>query len=171
MKKITVILIILLISGFAFAATVDTGTLTAYGKVATGTATFAVTQTQLSNQQVDLTLPIVASTGDGYVIGSWEFNADNQATAISYTVTYTYGELTNGTYNIEYTVLEYAEGASTGGTAKATGGTTTVNASTGDNNVVKNIGFRLTATGDTDVETAPGSINYQDTITITMTTT
>lgn len=171
MKKTLAILITLfLISGLGFAATVDTGDLIIYGEIGLGDVTFAVNQTQLSTNRVDLLSAIVQSSGTGYIIGNWEFDSVSQSSAIDYTVTYSYGDLSNGTASIDYVVLEYAEGQSTGGTEKASGGATTINADAGTSDEVRNIGFRLTTTGDTQAAAAPASINYTDTITITLAT-
>lgn len=171
MKKLMIVLaLILLVSSSAFAlTTVGNGDLTVYGKILPGETQFQVVQDQLVTERVDLLSSAVSPTSDGYIIGSWVFTAVNQLSK-DYTVTYEYDGLLGASNTIEYELLEYAEGASTGGTVLATTSDTTEFTSTAGNyDDGRNLGFRLTAAGVTSATGAPSG-NYEDTITITLTT-
>jgi hypothetical protein len=86
MKKMIVSgLLIALVSFSLFAVTQHgSGTLNVYGSIGSGTVSFVVTQTNSS--VIDLLgNAAIQPTGDGVVLGKWDFSANNQATSVLYT--------------------------------------------------------------------------------------
>jgi hypothetical protein len=171
MKKMIVLLaLVLLAGGFLFAEFVDDGELRIYGKIIPGTTDFQVVQDMLIGDRVDLLSSAVAPSGDGYIIGSWIYAANNQP-ATSFEVTYEYdGLLGTAPNTIEYALLEYAAEATTGGTVlNTTSDTTEFTSTAGNYEDGRNIGFKLTETGVTQALSLPSG-NYEDVITITLAT-
>ncbi len=162
------IVVLLVATGSLFAVTnVGTGSLNVYGKIIDGDVTFSVNQTLLSANRIDLVdNDDIQPSGDGVEVGNWEFDSVNQGTAITYTLTYTYGALTEGTTDIEYKLLE---SNGTTSTPIDSGSTSTFNATTGNFNQTRTILVRLTAAGATEVASAPASSNYNSTIDLVLT--
>lgn len=169
MKKIVVLslMLVLMVSGLT-AAVVSTGALNVFGKIGAGDLEFTVTQTLLVADRIDLVNNAdVQSAGLGVQVGTWEFDATNQAADVDYTVTYTYGALVEGTVNIPYELL-INDGSSS--VVKATAGTTLFTATAGNYNLLRAVLVRLTAAGETAVLTAPASSNYNSTVTVELST-
>ncbi len=168
MKK-TLILILILFVSFtaAYAAVVGTGALNVYGMIGAGEITFDVNQTLQSSTRIDLVNNTnVQPAGPGVEVGNWEFDAANQGSAVDYTVTYTYGTLSEGTTNIAYDIL-INDGTTS--TTVPTGDTTTFSATAGNFNMVRTVLVRLTTAGATTASSAPASSNYNSTINLELT--
>lgn len=174
MKKIFAIFTVLaLLAGGLFAGQVGSGTLTVYGKIGAGDISFDVVQEQDSEDKVDLLNDsLIDVDGDGYKIGYWRFIANNQSAAVEYTLAYAYSALSTNndgiTHAIGIELLEYADEDTYA--VKETGDTTTLSASSGNNDIKRDIHFRLNATGADVVDSRPASENYKTTVTITLTT-
>jgi len=168
MKKFLVVLAILAITVFAVSAvptTVGSGNLNVYGKIGAGTVSFLVTQTNTA--LIDLkTNTAMQTTGDGVVLGKWDFTGANQGSSILYTVTYANTDLVTsagGGYSIPFEVIEL-DGTTP---VTQTGGATTFTAPIGSSSETRNIAVRLTGAVP---GAAPADENYTGSITITLTT-
>jgi hypothetical protein len=163
MKKILVSMIIfgLVVSALG-AAVINSGTLNVYGRIGTGTISFTVTQTNTT--RIDLAnTAAIQPTGDGVVLGDWEFSAVNQGSTVDYTVTYSTTPLTSGTTTIPFEVIEL------NGTTVVpqTSNSTTFQAPIGSSTVERNIAVRLSSTLS---GSEPAAENYNGLITIELTT-
>lgn len=176
MKKIFAILTVLaLLTGglFAAATQVDSGTLTVFGKIGSGDVSFEVKQEQTLAQAVDLLNdPLIATNGAGYKVGYWHFIADNQLSPVDYLVTYTYNPLsTNNDGVTEAIGIELIEVVDENtADVKASAATTTLSATAGNNEIKRDILFRLNAAGAAVVGQRPANNGYKTTVTITLTT-
>lgn len=163
MKKMIVsVLLIALVSFSLFAVTQHgSGTLNVYGSIGSGTVSFVVTQTNSS--VIDLLgNAAIQPTGDGVVLGKWDFSANNQATSVLYTVTYSTTPLKSGTTEIAFEVIEL-DGTTP---VEQTSNATTFTAAAGSPTATRNIAVRLE---ETVPGTAPAASNYTGTITINLT--
>ena len=99
MKKFLVVLVILtvVITGvFADPVVSGNGSLDVYGKIEVGGVTFKVNQVQQEANRVDLlTNADIQPDGQGYVVGNWDFGAQNQPANTDFTVAYTPSDLTS----------------------------------------------------------------------------
>jgi len=159
MKKRLITIILIVLVSFTLAAevtTVGSGSLNVYGSVGSGTIAFTVEQTNTT--RIDLVNnTAIQPTGDGIVLGNWEFSASNQGSTVPYTVTYATTPLTSGTTTIAFEVIEL-------------NGTTVVpqtSNSIGSPLVTRDIAVRLI---ETVPALAPAANNYNGSITITLTT-
>jgi len=171
MKKIAVLIIaLIMVTTMVSAAEVGAGSLNVYGLITASEVVFNVEQIQTIANRINLKDSGVNSTSSGVVVGRWSFEALNQGSAITYTLTYAFPDLTiGGVVNaspIPFQILEYNDGVPT---VKSTGNTTTIAAQVGNNTVERNVAVRLTAAGVAAVQTAPASNDYESTITLTLT--
>ena len=163
MKKIIVSVLLIALASFSiFAATQHgSGTLNVYGSIGSGTVSFVVTQTNSS--VIDLLgNTAIQPAGDGVVLGKWDFSANNQASSVPYTVTYSTIPLTSGSTTIPFSVIELDGTTPVEQTANAT----TFTAAAGSPTATRNIAVRLNAAVPAD---APAASNYTGTITINLT--
>lgn len=164
MKKIlvTMILMTLVVFGVAAVTTVGTGSLNVYGSIAPGTIAFTVEQTNTT--RIDLkNNTAIQPSGDGVVLGNWDFSASNQGSEVTYTVTYATTPLTSGLTTIAFEVIELNGTTVVPQTANATSFTAPV----GSPVVTRDIAVRLLETVPNE---APAANNYNGAITITLTT-
>jgi len=162
-------MLVLVVAGLA-AAQEGTGSLTVFGKIGAGDIEFSVNQTLLVANRIDLKLnSAVQPGGAGVEIGNWAFNADNQGAAVTYTVTYTYAPITQGGSSPASIPYELLISDGTTSTSRATGETTTVNATVGTYNTSRDVLARLTSAGVSAVASAPESTNYSSIVTVDLT--
>ena len=165
MKKRSITIILIVLIGFTLAAdvtTVGSGSLNVYGSVGSGTIAFTVQQTNTT--RIDLVNnTAIQPTGDGIVLGNWEFSASNQGFTVPYTVTYATTPLTSGSTTIAFEVIEL------NGTTVVTqsSNSTSFTAAAGSPLVTRDIAVRLEETVPSG---APAANNYHGSITITLTT-
>ena len=139
-KTILSVLLIALVSFSLSAVPVQhgSGTLNVYGSIGSGTVSFVDTQTNSS--VIDLLgNTAIQPTGDGVVLGKWDFSANNQATSVLYTVTYSTTPLTSGSTTIPFAVIEL-DGTTV---VEQTSNATTFTAVTGSPTATRNIAVRL----------------------------
>lgn len=165
MKRTIITIILVVLVGFSLAAevtTVGSGSLNVYGSVGSGTIAFTVEQTNTT--RIDLiNNTAIQPSGEGIVLGNWEFSASNQGTAVPYTVTYATTPLTSGTTTIAFEVIEL------NGTTVVpqTSDSTAFTAPIGSPLVTRDIAVRLLEAVPSG---APAANNYNGSITITLTT-
>jgi hypothetical protein len=170
MKKILVLTVMFDLVIFSVAAYSGSGALTVFGYIGEGAKNFSVLQDQLLADSFNLrTNADIQSDGDGSKVGSWTFTSDEQLAAEDYTVTYTFGELSDGTSDIEYELLIAEVADNTVYEVKNTAGTTSFNATSGDFTLTKDVLVRLTTQGESDA-IAAGPGNYTSSITLNLTT-
>ena len=172
MKKILVLTILLtLVIGGAFAASVSSGALNVFGKIGSGDLQFDVTQTLLATNRIDLIANAnVQSDGAGVEVGNWVFDATNQENPVNYSVTYTFGPLTQGTDNIPYELIIVDGTPVASPVGLASGDTTLFSATAGNFNTTRDVLVRLTAAGETAASTAAASSSYNSTVTVDLAT-
>ncbi|MDC7245331.1 MAG: hypothetical protein PQJ47_05395 [Sphaerochaetaceae bacterium] len=172
MKKILVLSVLLVLVVFGVsAATVGTGSLNVFGLIGEGDLEFSVNQTLLVADRIDLINDAdVQSTGSGVEVGNWVFDAENQAAAVDYTVTYTYDALTQGGASPDTIAYELLIDDGTSAATKVSGETTTFTATSGNYNTSRDVLVRLTAAGETAAASAAASSNYNSTVTVELST-
>ena len=171
MKRIIVLslMLVLVVAGLT-AAQEGTGSLTVFGKIGAGDIEFSVNQTLLVANRIDLKLNSnIQPSGAGVEIGNWVFNAANQGSAVTYTVTYTYAPITQGGSSPATIPYELLIDDGTTKTPRVSGQTTTVNATVGTYSTSRDVLARLTAAGVSAVDTAPESVNYSSIVTVDLT--
>jgi hypothetical protein len=173
MKKIFLLtmMLVLVVTGIT-AATVDTDTLNFHGQIGAGLVIFEATQDPAvsTGSRIDLINNAdVQPAGNGVRIGDWEFTATNQASALDYTVTYSYTPLTQGSgTNIAYELI-IADGVNTPDVL-VSNDSTQFSATTGNTNVARDVLVRLTTAGVTAASSAPSGTAYDSEILLTLTT-
>lgn len=170
MKRVLIVLFVLLVS-LSFISAAQVGQpqpLVVYGKIGAGTLAFTTNQILTASNKIDLKNNAdVQPSGDGVLIGTWNLDGSNQATAVDYKVSYSFGSLSDGSNSIAYELIALGEDNGSD-VVKETGDTSLFTANAGNVAIEQEIAVRLTSAGATAVASAPATENYSSTITLTL---
>ncbi len=172
MKKILVMFMLLTVLIFSLSA--ESRSLTVLGVLANGDVTFSATP--VDAVRVDLTSDTVKSTGAGVKIGDYSVSRVRGG-SLQFSMSYTYGPLTDQDpavttpEEIDIVLLvDDTDDGTNNPTEHASGSTSLLFNGSGGFSVTKEVLFRFTTTGDSDLETAPAS-DYNSDVTLTLVTT